>query len=472
MTVTLVGADPTSALSIDFTVQFTEDVFNFTAGDVTFGGGANPGGASLSTVDANTYTVAVTGMTTTGTVTVSIAADVAQDGAGNLNTASNEASVQWNQPVPQDTQAPSVTVTPGVASPTSSSPIPFTVEFSEDVTGFADGDVVLTGPPGSTASVSPVDGNTYTVSVSGMTAAGTVSVSVPAGVAQDAAQNANVASNTASVEFVVAPGPLVLNLPGNIVRNNDPGQAGAVVTFNASASGGAPPVVVVCTPASGSFFPIGTTTVNCTATDADEGLDEAIVSGILHGPSDRRRAADHRRPPRPDANDDRHDARRRHVPVADGRGQFRGGADGDVRSGVGHRVPSRGHHGDLHRDRRRRTHCVVVVHGDRDVLTIGAADHADDHAWHAAADGLLLANGGRASDSAGGPRPAARRRSAPSVQQSERLIDHVEAGVRIVEGDVARRHDVDPVGGDERPHAVLLAERGEPTHRRRVDRAA
>ena len=38
-------------------------------------------------------------------------------------------------------------------------------------------------------------------------------------------------------------------------------------------------MVVVCTPTSGSFFPLGTTTVTCTATDADEGLDEAIVSG-------------------------------------------------------------------------------------------------------------------------------------------------------------------------------------------------
>jgi hypothetical protein len=279
VTVTPVGPDPTSAPSIDFTIQFTEDVSGFTAGDLDFGGTALPTNASLVVVDANTYTATVTGMSISGTVTLSVPDDVAQDGATNANTASNVATVQWDMPVPQDTQAPSVTVTPDVASPTSSSPIPFTVEFTEDVTGFDDSDVVLTGPPGSTATVTPVDGNTYSVSVTGMTASGTVSVSVPAGAAIDAAQNPSVASNIASVEFIVAAGPLALNLPPNIVRNNDPGQAGAVVTFNASATGGVQPVVVVCTPASGSFFPLGTTTVSCTATDADEGLDEAIVSG-------------------------------------------------------------------------------------------------------------------------------------------------------------------------------------------------
>lgn len=41
------------------------------------------------------------------------------------------------------------------------------------------------------------------------------------------------------------------------------------VTYDApTVTGGTPPVSVACTPASGSTFPLGTTTVNCTATDA------------------------------------------------------------------------------------------------------------------------------------------------------------------------------------------------------------
>lgn len=279
VTVTLVGADPTSTPAIDFTVQFSEAVTGFTAGDVTLGGSALPTNAMLATVDADTYTVTVSGMSVSGTVTVSVGAAVAEDLAGNDNTASNVASVQWNKPVVQDTMAPSVTVTAGVASPTSNAPVPFTVQFSEAMTGFTAGDVVLSAPPGASVGITPVDSDTYIVTVDNLLASGTVSVSVPAGAAQDAALNVNTASNTASVVFVLASGPLALHLPSNIVENNDPGKAGAVVAFTASASGGAPPVVVMCAPASGSFFALGTTTVNCTATDADEGLDQAIVSG-------------------------------------------------------------------------------------------------------------------------------------------------------------------------------------------------
>ncbi|HXI91088.1 MAG TPA: HYR domain-containing protein, partial [Blastocatellia bacterium] len=51
--------------------------------------------------------------------------------------------------------------------------------------------------------------------------------------------------------------------PPNKTQSNDPGQCGAVVTYAApTVTGNCTPV---CTPASGSFFPIGTTTVNCTA---------------------------------------------------------------------------------------------------------------------------------------------------------------------------------------------------------------
>jgi hypothetical protein len=44
--------------------------------------------------------------------------------------------------------------------------------------------------------------------------------------------------------------------------------AGAVVTYTSSATGGCAPVAVNCNPPSGSTFPIGTTVVTCTASDA------------------------------------------------------------------------------------------------------------------------------------------------------------------------------------------------------------
>ena len=160
--------------------------------------------------------------------------------------------------------------------PTSVSPIVFDVVFSEPVTGFTTGDVTLNSTAG-TPLVGTVagSGTTYTVSVTGMTQDGDVTASLAAGIAQDAATNPNTAStstdNTVTYNYDEGnPDPLTIATPANIVRPNDPGQAGAVVTWPApTTTGGTPPVVVTCVPASGSFFPLGATTVTCTATDSE-----------------------------------------------------------------------------------------------------------------------------------------------------------------------------------------------------------
>jgi autotransporter-associated beta strand protein len=75
-------------------------------------------------------------------------------------------------------------------------------------------------------------------------------------------------SFTVTVNPPVCP-PLVLNCSSNIVVNNtNCGSTSSVVFFISSASGGCGPVILNCTPPSGSTFPIGTTTVNCSASDA------------------------------------------------------------------------------------------------------------------------------------------------------------------------------------------------------------
>jgi virginiamycin B lyase len=62
--------------------------------------------------------------------------------------------------------------------------------------------------------------------------------------------------------------PPVLTVPSPITVDAD-SPAGAAVLFAASATDNIDPdVPVTCTPASGSIFPVGTTTVNCSATDA------------------------------------------------------------------------------------------------------------------------------------------------------------------------------------------------------------
>jgi Concanavalin A-like lectin/glucanases superfamily/HYR domain len=62
--------------------------------------------------------------------------------------------------------------------------------------------------------------------------------------------------------------PPTIMCPADIDIGNDPGQCGATVAFDPSASDVCSAVTVECTPASGSFFDVGTTPVSCTATDA------------------------------------------------------------------------------------------------------------------------------------------------------------------------------------------------------------
>src|SRR5205085_170110 len=111
-------------------------------------------------------------------------------GAGNGNFTGQTYTV--------DKTAPTVTINQAVgqADPANASPINFTVVFSESVTGFAAGDVTITGTAGGTKTVTVTgSGTTYNVAVSGMTD-GTVIATVPAGGAQDAANNNNTASTS------------------------------------------------------------------------------------------------------------------------------------------------------------------------------------------------------------------------------------------------------------------------------------
>ena len=258
-------ADPTSVSPISVTVQFTEEVVGFDAADIVIG---NATLAGFTTVDADTFTVDLA-PSAEGLVTMDVAAAVATDLAGNANLAATQLSRTF------DSLAPTVTVEKqaGQADPTSTSPIRFTVTFSEPVIGFDVSAVDLTGPAGSTALVTGT-GPTYTVQVSGMSADGVVTVSVPAGAVTDAAG----LTNSASVSI------------DNSVRYDEPDRsdiavgvvspasvaAGAQVTFEVEVSNAGPdPATSVRTTAT---LPVGLTAVrwesssgSCDASGCDLG---------------------------------------------------------------------------------------------------------------------------------------------------------------------------------------------------------
>jgi len=101
--------------------------------------------------------------------------------------------------------------------------------------------------------VNPASGSTFPVGISTVTAIATDS-----------------SGNTATCSFEIKvfdnENP-VITCPANITQNTDPGNCNAVVTFNVSASDNCGIQSVTTSPASGSTFAVGTTTVTSTALD-------------------------------------------------------------------------------------------------------------------------------------------------------------------------------------------------------------
>ncbi|HJS20769.1 MAG TPA: Ig-like domain-containing protein [Anaerolineales bacterium] len=197
--------DPTGSISINFQVVFSEPVNGFDDGssDVNLSGTAGATTAVITEIapnDGTTYSVAVSGMTGTGTVIASVPAATAMDAAGNNHTAST--STDNTVTYILDIVPPDVTINQaaGQGDPTIATSINFTAVFSEAVSGFSVGDVVLSGTAGATTSmvtqIAPNDGTTFNVAVSGMTASGTVIAAIPAGVANDAANHGNLTSTS------------------------------------------------------------------------------------------------------------------------------------------------------------------------------------------------------------------------------------------------------------------------------------
>ncbi len=76
-------------------------------------------------------------------------------------------------------------------------------------------------------------------------------------------------STTFTITVLDKEKPVITGTPANITKSNDAGKCGAVVTWTKPVSSdNCPGVTQTCSTTSGSFFPVGTTTVTTTATDA------------------------------------------------------------------------------------------------------------------------------------------------------------------------------------------------------------
>jgi hypothetical protein len=196
--------------------------------------------------DANAAAVC-TGMPVGGVFPVGVTTltFTASDASGNTATASQTVTVI-------DDTAPELTVPPAVTMPTGPGATTCGVVVSEATLGSA---IATDNCPGVTLVRSGVPaGNLFPV--------GTTTVTYVATDAQGLA-----ATRTQSVVVVDNTAPTIA-VPASVVRTVDSHMCSAIVTFAPSVSDNCPGVSLVSVPASGFAFPIGTTTVTCTATDA------------------------------------------------------------------------------------------------------------------------------------------------------------------------------------------------------------
>ncbi|MCB1275758.1 Ig-like domain-containing protein [Prosthecobacter sp.] len=149
------------------------------------------GTASALSGSGSSYSVTIT-PTAVGSVTVRIPADAALNSAGTRNTVSNLLTVNYGL---ADTTPPSVVLS--TVSANVSAPFVVTATFSENVTGLLASEFIVTN---GTVTALSAAGAVWSVTVA-PTTAGDVTISLPAGAAQDGAGNGNTVSNILSVTY-------------------------------------------------------------------------------------------------------------------------------------------------------------------------------------------------------------------------------------------------------------------------------
>src|SRR5262249_7676864 len=231
-------------------------------GTITFTNGALVPSSSCS------FSVSVTG-TTVGVKNNTTGAVTSTEG-GTGGTAG--ASLTVDTPPTASLSASNVTTAGGTI-------YTFTVTYSDNVAinvaSLDSNDVRVTGPGGfnQLATFVSVDNAsngtprtaTYIITPPGgswdVADNGAYTVVMEANQVFDTTGNPVAAGPLGTVQVTICGG---ITCPANITVSNNPNQCGAVVNYPAPTTNGAC-VLITCSPASGSFFPKGTTTVTCTS---------------------------------------------------------------------------------------------------------------------------------------------------------------------------------------------------------------
>ena len=193
--------------AFEATVTFTEIVSGFEQDDLSLSGTSSATITAWKNTDGTIYTAEIT-PTTSGQVVVSIAADVATDTANNPNTAAN------SQTVSVDVDRPGVSIS--VPSGEQTGEFEATITFTEVVSDFEQADLSIVGTANATiTSWETSDNLTYTAEITA-SINGQVTLSVPAGVATDEAENLNTAATPHTVNVELDSPELTIQVPSEV----------------------------------------------------------------------------------------------------------------------------------------------------------------------------------------------------------------------------------------------------------------
>ena len=191
-------ANPTNS-TFTATFTFSEAVSNFEITDITL---SNATASNFAATSSLVYTALITPITD-GTVTIDVAADLANDAAMNNNTAASQFSTTY------DATNPTIIISSPVANPTN---VGFTATFtfSEAVSNFEIDDITLGN---ATASNFITTSTTVYTALITPTTDGTVTVDVVADVANDAATNGNTVATQFSTLYDFTNPTVVISSP-------------------------------------------------------------------------------------------------------------------------------------------------------------------------------------------------------------------------------------------------------------------
>jgi hypothetical protein len=206
--------------------------------------GTAPAGATIRVYVDGTLIASTTTANSAGNWAITQPTSLAQGSHTVYATAqSNGSSVSANSSTNTfivDSVRPTVAISSSAGttgSTTSTTPIPYTVTFSEAVTGFVAGDVTVSN---GTLSGFSGSGTTYAFNVTPTTAGTATTVNIPANVAQDQAGNGNTAATQLSITYV---GPTITVAPATLSN----GTVGTAYSQTVTASGGTAPYTFAIT---------------------------------------------------------------------------------------------------------------------------------------------------------------------------------------------------------------------------------